>query len=276
MKAIILAGQRSRDSHPGRRRPPPTPLTPVAGTASLVRVLDAVRMASSIDGGVLVGPARRNGGHQAAVSAILAKGDFTWLPPAEGPAESTLKAMDHLLGATCATPAPTETGAQGAPWPALLTTGDHALLTTPTLEAFCSAAAQTNADLVAGLVPYPRVRARFPQMRRTRLRFRDGTYCGANLFYLRHSPAMAAIGLWRKLQSLRKQPWRMAGQLGWRMLAAYALGTLSLDKALAALSDQSECIIGWAAVEDPLAAVDVDSWADHKAAEELLQCKPCC
>ena len=158
----------------------------------------------------------------------------------------------------------------------LLTTADHALLTPETLDAFCAAATGTKADLVVGLVPHPLVQARFPQMRRTRLSFRDGAYCGANLFYLGRAPALAAIAFWREMQSLRKRPWRIARQLGWRTLAAYALRTLSTRRAFATLSKRAGCAIGWVAVDNPLTAVDVDSWADHRAAEEILQCEPCC
>ena len=197
----------------------PTPLTPVAGIPSLVRVLGALRGAEAIDGGLLAGPEKRHGQHEGIVADLLAAGDLEWIAPAAGPAQSALKAAAQL-----------------DTWPIVLTTGDHALLTARTIDDFCAAAAVQDTDLTVGLAPHRLVAERFPGLKRTRLRFAGGAYCGTNLFYLHSPKAARAIAFWANVQAHRKRPWRIARRLGWRTLATYACGRLSVDGALAALS----------------------------------------
>ncbi|MYH13940.1 MAG: NTP transferase domain-containing protein [Gammaproteobacteria bacterium] len=257
MKAIVLSGTRTtepsgeRDGEMG-----PTPMTPVAGIPALVRVLGALRSTEAIDGGLLAGPEQRHGQHDGIVAELLAAGDFEWTAPAAGPAESALKAVQQL-----------------DTWPIVLTTGDHALLTAPTIDDFCAAAAAQGADLTVGLAPHSLVAERFPGLNRTRLRFAGGAYCGTNLFYLHGPKAAHAIAFWASVQANRKRPWRIVRHLGWRTLATYACGRLSIDRALAALSRLMDCTLGWVEVKDPLAAIDVDSPADLAVAERTLQCQ---
>ncbi|MDE0270767.1 MAG: NTP transferase domain-containing protein [Gammaproteobacteria bacterium] len=234
----------------------PSPLTPVAGIPSLVRVLGALRGTEAIDRGLLAGPEKRHGQHDGIVADLLAAGDFEWTAPASGPAQSALKAVQQL-----------------DTWPILLTTGDHALLTARTIDDFCTAAAAQGADLTVGLAPHRTVAERFPGLKRTRLRFADGAYCGTNLFYLHSPKAARAIAFWASVQANRKQPWRILRRLGWRTLATYACGRLSVDGALVALSRLTDCTLGWVEVKDPLAAIDVDSPADLAVAERTLQCQ---
>ena len=258
MKAIVLAGARpdvpSGEQRGGLR---PTPMTPVAGVPALARALGALRGAKAIDGGLLAGPEKRNGQHEGTVSELLANGDFDWIPPAAGPAQSALRAAQQLDH-----------------WPLLLTTGDHALLTPGTIDNFCAAAAAQSADLTVGLVPHRLVAEHFPGLKRTQLRFAGGAYCGTNLFYLHRPKAALAIAFWVDVQANRKRPWRIARGLGWRTLTAYACGRLSVDGALAALSQATNCTVDWVSVPDPHAAIDVDSAADLEIAERILGCQP--
>ena len=256
MKAIVLAGARagepSAERHGGLR---PTPMTPVAGVPSLVRVLGALRCAETVEGGLLAGPEQRHGQHDGAVADLLAAGDFEWIAPAAGPVQSALKAVRQL-----------------DTWPIVLTTGDHALLTAPTIDNFCTAAAAQDADLTVGLAPHRVVAERFADLKRTRLRFAGGAYCGTNLFYFHNPRAVRAIAFWANVQAYRKRPWRIVRRLGWRTLAAYACGRLSVDGALTALSRLTDCTLGWVSVLDPVAAIDVDSAADLEIAERILRC----
>ena len=256
MKAIVLAGSRIGEPSDGARDRRPTPLTPVAGVPSLVRALSALRCAEAIDGGLLVGPEQRHGQHDGTVADLLAVGDFEWIAPAVGPAESVLKAIERLDA-----------------WPVLLTTGDHALLTARTIDGFCAAAGAQDADLTVGLASHRLVAEHFPGLKRTRLRFADGAYCGTNLFYLHGPKAARAIAFWAGVQANRKRPWRIVRRLGWRTLATYACGRLTLDGALAALSRLTDCTLGWVGVPDPHAAIDVDSAADLEIAERILRCR---
>ena len=67
----------------------------------------------------------------------------------------------------------------------LVTTADHALLDPAMLEAFLAPAEATGADIAVGLAAAATIMASYPHTKRTYLRFRDGRYSGANLFFLR-------------------------------------------------------------------------------------------
>ena len=155
-------------------------------------------------------------------------------------------------------------------YPLLLATGDHALLEAGVVDRSCAAAAASGADFVVGLVPYAVVRHRFPDSKRTVLRFSDSAWCGSNLFVLRTHAGRHALELWQALEADRKRPWRMASRLGVGMLLKYLCGGLSLNNALATLSARAGCRIAHVVVDNARAAVDVDSSADLALAEEVL------
>ena len=256
MQAIVLAGERPGGSPLAvEMGVPASVLAMVAGRPSIIRVIATLRAARCIDGGVIAGPdaSVRDGSN--AIQAILEAGDYRWVEPAGGPAESALRALDELDR-----------------YPVLVTTGDHALLAPATVERFVSAATSTDAQAVVGLAPYERVMQRLPGTKRTRLRFSDGSYCGTNLFFLRNRDARGAALFWPKVQSDRKRPWRIAMRLGPTNLLRYCSGTLSVAGAFAALSRAAGCRISWVEVGDELAAVDVDTAQDLAIAEQILEC----
>ena len=253
--AIVLAGERPGGNALARaQHVPASVLVDVAGKACIARVIATLRASHSIDGGLLVGPAADIVERTDVLRELLALGDFRWLEPLRGPSASALRASAAL---SC--------------YPVLLTTGDHALLETGTLDRFCAAAAATGADFVVGLVPHALVRGRFPHSKRTVLRFSDSAWCGANLFVLRTHAGRHVLELWQALEADRKRPWRMASRLGVAFLWAYLTRQLSLSAALAALSARAHCRIAYVAVDSARAAVDVDSSADLQLAEGVFR-----
>lgn len=256
MKAIVLAGERPGGSPLAEQLGVgASVLASVAGLPSIARVVATLRCAGCIDGGVIAGPELAVRNRSKTLETIFEPGDYTWVEPAAGPAESALRALDELDA-----------------YPVLVTTGDHALLTAATVEHFVAAATSTDAQAVVGLAPYQRVMQRFPGTSRTRLRFREGSYCGTNLFLLRSREARDAALFWPKVQRDRKRPWRIAAQLGGSVVLRYLTRRLGIRDAFAALSRIAGCSIGWVEVGDPLAAVDVDSAADLAIAEQVLGC----
>jgi len=252
--AIVLAGERPGGNALARAHQlPASVLVPVAGKPCLARVIATLRACHSIDGGLLVGPAADIVQDNDILRELLAIGDFRWLEPLRGPSASALRAAAALRH-----------------YPVLLTTGDHALLEAGVVDRFCAAAAASNADFVVGLVPHGLVKGRFPDSRRTVLRFRDGAWCGSNLFLLRTHAGRHALELWQALEADRKRPWRMASRLGVGFLLRYLGAGLSLSDALAILSARAGCRIAHVVVESARAAVDVDSSADLALAEEVL------
>jgi GTP:adenosylcobinamide-phosphate guanylyltransferase len=153
-------------------------------------------------------------------------------------------------------------------WPLLVTTADHALLDTATIDEFCTAA--TGADLAIGVVDRRVLMARFPKAERTWLTFRGGAYTGANLFALGSPKVRPAIELWRSVEQDRKKGWRLIALLGPWTLAGALLRVLSIDAVLARIGRKLGLSVRAVRLSNPVAGVDVDKPADHTLVEAIL------
>jgi GTP:adenosylcobinamide-phosphate guanylyltransferase len=154
-------------------------------------------------------------------------------------------------------------------WPLLVTTADHALLDTATVDEFCRLAG--SADVAIGVVERRPLLRRLPHTKRTWLKFRGGAYTGANLFALKSRAVQPAIELWRSVEQDRKKGWRIMSLLGTTTTLAVALRLLSLEQVLMRLSGRLGLKLEAVQLTNPLAGVDVDKPGDHALAEAILQ-----
>lgn len=154
-------------------------------------------------------------------------------------------------------------------WPLLVTTADHALLDTATVDEFCDGA--ENRDIAVGLVEQSSLLRRLPGTRRTWLKFRGGAYTGANLFVLRSPRVAPVIESWRSVEQDRKKGWRIVSMLGLPTLLGVALRLLTVDQALDRLGRRFNLKVGSVRLSNPLAGVDVDKPDDHALAEALIE-----
>ena len=117
--------------------------------------------------------------------------------------------------------------------------------------------------MVIGLAPYDLVRATYPELKKTVLRFRDGGYCGCNLFGFLTEDGRRVADFWRQVEKDRKKPLVVIRLLGLWSLLSYRMGWLTLDKALARLSRRVGVRIGVVILPYAHASVDVDSVSDY-------------
>ena len=89
-------------------------------------------------------------------------------------------------------------GTKTAPWPVLVTTADHPLLTTQMIEAMVAGA--VGADVAVGVVSSRTLLAAYPGNRRTWLKFAHGHWTGANLFALTGEPARGPLLAWSEVE----------------------------------------------------------------------------
>jgi len=152
-------------------------------------------------------------------------------------------------------------------WPLLVTTADHALLDTEIIDEFL---AYAEGDIAIGVVERATLMRRFPDAKRTWLRFRGGAYTGANLFALKSPKVAAAIELWRSVENDRKKGWRVVSLLGPVVLIGTLLRLLSIDGALGRTGRKLGLDVRAVRLSNPLAGVDVDKPEDHALAESIL------
>jgi len=156
-------------------------------------------------------------------------------------------------------------------YPCLITTCDHVLLSKAMIESFLSQSLESKADFCVGLATKEVISAEYPETKRTYLKFSDASVSGCNLFYIANAEGLAAIEFWKKAQHLRKQPLKLAREIGIGVGVKYAAGKLSLGGAF----DYAGQRIGIEAAPILLpfaeAAIDVDKAADLKLVETILK-----
>lgn len=171
-----------------------------------------------------------------------------------GPADSVSMALEHDVG-----------------FPCIVTTCDHALLTAQMVDFFIKAAQESGSDFCVGLASKDVIFAKYPETRRTYLKFSDVSVSGCNMFYVANDKGRAAIEFWKDAQHLRKQPLKLARKIGLGIGLRYALGGLTLPAAF----DYAGRKIGIKAspVLIPIAeaAIDVDKPDDLQLVEKILK-----
>ena len=251
--AILLAGQ----------RPGVDPLAAhfgetwkakvrIAGEAMLSRVARTLLASPSIDRVVVM----------AQDPGALFTGDCAWL--ADEP-----RIMTAVSHSGIATSVAAVAGTDAAPWSVLVTTADHPLLTVAMIEAMTQGAG--DADVAVGVVGRRALLAAYPGNKRTRLRFADDCYTGANLFALTGAPAAEALAAWSEVERDRKKAIKLIWHFG-PMLALRALTrTVTLAGAMRIAGRRlgfvaRPVVLSWAE-----AGIDVDKPIDHVLAETILR-----
>ena len=253
ISGVVLAGQRSKESALLRKANVSLEImVPVAGKASLVRVLDALRDSSLVQPRVLVGPDANMLAATEAARRLIHEYQVEWVPPAEDPASSAIIGSETLQ------------------YPLLVTTADHALLTPELIDDFCTAALNQEADFFCALVPFKLVQRAYPKSRRTVLRFSDESFCGANLFFVKNASGLRAFKFWREMQEYRKRPYIIALKLGLTLFSKYILSRLSLKIALMRLSELAGCKLGVIKLKAARAAIDVDCLDEWQLAGSII------
>lgn len=253
--ALVLAGSRGASDpvarHAGQQN---KVFVPVAGKPMLLWVLRALaespsigRIAVSLDDPGLLESLPDLGVNDVKDKIIAA-------PTGESPGDSVLRTLETL----------------DDPWPVLVTTADHPLLSAEMVEHFCAAAPE-DADVAVAVAPASLIRRAYPDAVRTYYRFAGGAYSGCNLYCLRTPAARRAVAFWSQAEKHRKRPWRLVSAIGPVALCRFLLGRLSLEAAMEGLSGLVGATVR--AVELPFAeaAIDVDKPADLALADSILR-----
>lgn len=160
-------------------------------------------------------------------------------------------------------------GSPMAPWPVLVTTADHPLLTREIIEDFLAQAGA--ADVSVAMVESRTLLSAYPDSKRTWLKFSDGAYSGANLFGLRGPRAGVLLDLWSRAEADRKQAVKLFFHFGPLLALRAITRTIALPEAFHRIGRRLGLDVGLVALDHPDAAIDVDKLADHRQAEAILR-----
>jgi hypothetical protein len=113
--------------------------------------------------------------------------------------------------------------------------------------------------------------ARYPASRRTWLKFRDGWWSGANLFWFGSAKARAVIALWQEVEQDRKKGWKIIASFGPLVLLGALLRLLGLRSGIARIGRRFGLNARLVAMHKAEACIDADKVEDVTLIEEILR-----
>jgi GTP:adenosylcobinamide-phosphate guanylyltransferase len=256
--ALVLAGSRPEGDPIARAAGVShKALAPVAGVAMLTRVVTALRAARAVRRVVVCGIDQQTLATESELQAGFESGGLGLVTSGATPSASVLFAMQQLAPCT----------------PLLVATADHPLLTAALVDDFCARSLSSDADVTVGLVAAHLVRGAFPSLPRTTLPFRDGAYCGCNLFAFLTPAAQRAPAAWMRVEQHRKRPWRLVSALGAGVTLRFLLRRLTVEAVMHLASDRMGARVRPVFLSQPEAGFDVDTSAQLEVAEALLRAR---
>jgi hypothetical protein len=154
----------------------------------------------------------------------------------------------------------------------LVAAGDAPLMTGEAVQRFVAACRAAGADFGYPVVPRWACEARFPGVRRTYVRLREGRFTGGNCFYLTPRAVPAAVAWLDRVYRARKRPAQLARLLGLGLVLRLALGRAGIAEAERAadrlLGVRTRGVV---CAEDPELGVDVDDADDLALVRRLLE-----
>ena len=251
--ALVLAGSRGEDDPVAKAAGVShKAIAPIAGWPMIVWPVAALSKCADIGSITIMieDPDVLNG--CAGLMKLKEAGRLSIIPAKSNPVASAMAGLEALRA------------------PVLITTADHPLLTTEIIETFLKGVPR-GADIAAGAARKEVLDDAWPDSVRTYLKFSDRQITGCNLFAATSHRAQGVIRLWEQVQQHRKHPLKLARMLGLMNIFRYAIGRLSLERALKRLSQIADCEV--AVVDMPIAeaAIDVDYPRDIELVEQILK-----
>ncbi|MGB3803388.1 MAG: nucleotidyltransferase family protein [Sphingopyxis granuli] len=246
--AILLAGS----------RPGPDPLLtgsgvstkallPIAGQPMLVHVVAALRASP------LVGPI-----------TILAQAsaELAAEPGLAGFADLHFADSGQGISASLAAALPEGDA------PVLVTTADNVLLTPAMIAAFLTDA--EDSDVAVAMVERKVLLARYPESKRTWLKFRGGWWSGANLFRLRGRRVLPLLDFWGRIERDRKKGLKIVAAFGPWLLIGALLRLFTIQQGVARAGRRFGLKAKVVPMAEGEACIDADKPADIELIERIL------
>lgn len=253
--AVVLAGDGSfRDPAAPAGEVPGKALLRIGSRVMVDYVVAALKSCAEIRKIVLVGP-------EAVRTLYGAESGLLFADPGASPLGSFAAGVAALEAAGEA-----ETG---TPW-VLACTGDLPFLTPAAVKDFLNRCREREAAFYYPIIPRQIAEERFPGVKRTYARLREGTFTGGNLFLLDRRILGSCMAKAEEFIRLRKKPARLAQLVGCEILWKYFFGLLSVKDVEERVSELFG-VRGAAVVSHyPEIGVDVDKPADLVLARRLL------
>ena len=191
---VVLAGGRNDAAMEAATGVSNRALTPLGGRTMLDYVVSALRGSSSVQNVFVVGEVPAGDGYRVVTGGITM--------------------LDNLMAGL---------EAAGAQERVLVSTSDIPFLTAESVNDFVGRGIESGADLCCPFVSAALCRDRFPEMKRTAIKLREGHFTLGNLVLVNPSFLKAHQDTIGRAYAARKSPLKMAGLLGYGLLARLIL-----------------------------------------------------
>jgi GTP:adenosylcobinamide-phosphate guanylyltransferase len=153
--------------------------------------------------------------------------------------------------------------------PLLVTTADNVLLTPGMIAEFLDES--RGSDVAVAMVARDALLARYPQSRRTWLKFRGGWWSGANLFRFGGRQVLPLLDFWGSIEQDRKKGLRIIAAFGPALLIAAVLRLVTIQQGVQRAARRFGLVDARVvAMREPEACIDADKPADLVLIEEIL------
>ena len=154
----------------------------------------------------------------------------------------------------------------------LVVATDLALLSASAIDLFAQGIEQAAPmDLGYGFVERRLHESRYPDVRHTWVRLRDGTFCGAGISMIRAGAARRVEAVLRDFVAARKSPAKMASLFSPMLAVKILVGRVGVAELQHRASELTGLVCRGVTCPDPEVAVNVDRLQDLKTAEAILK-----
>lgn len=158
-------------------------------------------------------------------------------------------------------------------WPALITTGDNALMTPEALRDFHEFCLAEGADAGAMFARKEDILAAHPEGQPRFWKFRDGEFSGCNTFWMKDSRGLSTAEIFRGGGQFLKFPKRFISAFGLANLIGFQLGLFTTKRMLSRLSRRFGTQVKVKIADNGELAIDVDTEFSHLVTERLLRAR---
>jgi len=152
--------------------------------------------------------------------------------------------------------------------PVLVTTADNVLLTPAMIAEFLVGA--EDSDVAVAMVEHDVLLARYPESKRTWLKFRGGWWSGANLFRLRGRRVLPLLDFWGRIERDRKKGLKIIAAFGPALLLAVVLRLVTIHQGVARAGRRFGLTAKVVPMSEGEACIDADKPADIALIETIM------
>ncbi|WP_260582152.1 nucleotidyltransferase family protein [Sphingopyxis sp. PET50] len=152
--------------------------------------------------------------------------------------------------------------------PVLVTTADNVLLTPAMIEEFLGGA--EGSDVAVAMVEREVLLARYPESKRTWLKFRGGWWSGANMFRLRGRRVLPLLDFWGRIERDRKKGLKIIAAFGPWLLIGALLRLFTIQQGVSRAGLRFGLNATVVPMSAPEACIDADKPADIELIEKIM------